>query len=504
MSQAAIARWRALIGEAHVSTDEPALERAATATFPTAARVAAVLRPADTAEVAGCVRIAHELSVPLHPVSRGRNWGYGSRVPPRDAVVLELGRLDRIVDFDEHLAYVTVEPGVTFRALARYLRSCRARVFASVTGGTGEGSVIGNALERGDGAGPLGDRFGHACGLEVVLPTGEIVHTGFARFPGATVAPLARWGVGPSLDGLFSQSGLGVVTKMTVWLAPYPAAFLLGAFTIEGDARLPALVDALRRLKLAGVTPATVPLWNDYKALSLLGQYPWDEAGGVTPLPDAVRLAWRARAGLGRWNGTISLYGASRPHALALRDVALDALGGIASTLAFHEGPADPLDADEDSLGPALGVPHERSAAAVYWRKRTPAPSTLDPDADGCGFLWLGHAVPFEGGHARAVAALVEAELLRDGFEPSLALLGVGDRALSAVAAIAYDRALPGEDARALACHDRVHAALVARGYPPFRRGVQSPPDRSGEPASAALLETIAAALDPRGVFTRR
>jgi hypothetical protein len=44
-----------------------------------------------------------------YPISRGKNWGYGSRVPARDGcVLLDLGRMNRIVGFSEKLAYVTV------------------------------------------------------------------------------------------------------------------------------------------------------------------------------------------------------------------------------------------------------------------------------------------------------------------------------------------------------------------------------------------------------------
>ena len=44
------------------------------------------------------------------------------------------------------------------------------------------------------------------------MPTGECIDTGFSRFDGAKTGPLSRWGVGPSLDGLFSQSNFGIVT----------------------------------------------------------------------------------------------------------------------------------------------------------------------------------------------------------------------------------------------------------------------------------------------------
>jgi 4-cresol dehydrogenase (hydroxylating) len=68
------------------------------------------------------------------------------------------------------------------------------------------------------------------------------------------------------------------------------------------------------------------------------------------------------------------------------------------------------------------------------------------------------------------------------------------------VVALAYDREVPGEDARALACHDRLAARLAALGYPPFRRGLQThAPD--GDGATERLLEALHAAIDPRGIL---
>ncbi|HVV88707.1 MAG TPA: FAD-binding oxidoreductase [Kofleriaceae bacterium] len=508
----AISAWRGAIGDGQVVDDEARLAAVARTTFALAPGHAPVawLRPADREQVAACVRIAAAHGVPLHPVSRGRNLGYGSRAPARPgAALLDLARLDRIVDFDERMAYVTVEPGVTFRQLADFLRGCRARVFAGVTGGPADASVVANALERGDGSGPLADRFAHVCDLEVVLPTGERIETGFGRFGGAVegtggaaVAPLGRWGVGPSLDGLFSQSGLGVVTRATIWLTPYPRHFELGWFTADDGARLPALVDGLRRLKLAGVVRATTPVWNDCKILPLFGGYPFAETGGATPLPADVRAELRRRARVGAWNGTLSLYGASTRHAVALRECVEEELRPLVTSLRFDRGPDEPLDADPARCGPALGVPHDQNLVTAYWRKPGPPAPPLDPDADGCGMLWLSHAVPFAGDHAAAVAALVEEEVTAGGYEPALALLGVTERVLYAVVSLAYDRDLPGEDARARACHDRTFARLVERGYPPFRTGVQGQGlAPAGDPAYQRVLDALAVTLDPAGVL---
>src|SRR5262245_38067897 len=181
----ALSAWRGAIGSSSVSTEPEILKTAGTATFATKRQVLAILRPADRPQVQECVRIANQFRVPIYPISTGKNWGYGSRAPVDDAVLLDLGRLNRILDFDETLAYVTVEPGVTQQQLYEFLQAHGSRLWMDATGASPQCSIIGNTLERGFGHTPMGDHCNHVCGLEVILPSGEIVETGFARFPAA-------------------------------------------------------------------------------------------------------------------------------------------------------------------------------------------------------------------------------------------------------------------------------------------------------------------------------
>src|SRR5947208_1904935 len=203
---AALREWDALLGATHVTRDPSLLRDAGTATFSTTPKVQAILRPETREDVQECVRIANRFRIPVYPISSGKNWGYGSRVPVQDGVLLDLGRLNRILDFDEDLAYVTIEPGVTQGQLQEFLRERGSRLWMDATGASPDCSVIGNTMERGFGHTPMGDHCATACGLEVVLPTGDVIETGFARFANAKTGALSRWGVGPSLDGLFAQS----------------------------------------------------------------------------------------------------------------------------------------------------------------------------------------------------------------------------------------------------------------------------------------------------------
>jgi 4-cresol dehydrogenase (hydroxylating) flavoprotein subunit len=191
---AALLEWAGALGKDHVIADPPSLAAAQTATFATAQSVPAILRPASREEVQQCLRIANRRRVPVYPTSSGKNWGYGSRVPVMSAVLLDLSRMNRILDFSEELGYVTVEPGVTQAQLYSYLRDRQSNLWMDATGASPDSSLIGNTMERGFGHTPYSDHLAHACDFEVVLPTGECVQTGLSRFAGAKAGRLYRGG----------------------------------------------------------------------------------------------------------------------------------------------------------------------------------------------------------------------------------------------------------------------------------------------------------------------
>jgi 4-cresol dehydrogenase (hydroxylating) len=496
------------LGAEHVVTDAAALERAMTATYATTARVPAIVRPGSTAEVQACLLAANRLGVPVYPTSRGKNWGFGSRVPASDgAVLLDLGRMNRVVDFDEALAHVTVEPGVSFADLHAFLGARGSRLFASTVGAGPHASVLANALERGDGSGPLGDRWSHVCALEVVLPTGEVIHTGPDRFEGAKSASVARWGPGPALDGLFSQSNLGVVTRMTVWLAPLPRSLTPVRFSVVDPARLPALVDACRALRLEGTLRAMVGIWNDYRVLSTVQQYPWEATGGATPLR-REQLARLRTPSAARWFGSTAVYAATASEGRAALARVANVLRPLVDHISAETRTGAPTSGHElfATSDPAIaflqGIPHKESLHSLYWRKRMPIPPDVDPDRDRCGAIWTAVPLPFEGRATAEVASLLEDLLLDHGFEPMIAMVAQTDRMATIVPLILYDRDVAGADAQATACRDAVIAALARAGYPLGRLGVGSM-DALPAPTDAhgALMARLKRALDPNDIL---
>jgi 4-cresol dehydrogenase (hydroxylating) len=517
----AMCEFESVVGAEHVSTHAGDLRAAERGTFPTGHRIPAIVRPANRAEVQECLRIANRRHCPLYPISSGRNWGYGSRVPASDGcVLLDLGRMNRIVDFSEELGYVTVEPGVTQSQLQAFLAEQKSRLWMDSTGASPECSLIGNAVERGFGHTPYGDHFAHSCALEVVLPSGEVLETGFARFPAASAAPLYRWGVGPVLDGLFSQSNLGVVTRMTIWLMPAPEYFQAYYFQCPEQTQLPAIIDALRPLRMNGTLRSSSHIGNDYKVLSALEQYPWKATCGRTPLQGDIMHKMRRELRIGAWNGSGALYG-TKAQVKEARRLLTEALKGKAARLQF-------LDDDRLAMaerfagiyqmltgwnlkrtlavlrpvyGLMKGIPTDRPLASTYWRKRMPPPQQMDPDRDGCGLLWCSPVAPNDGRHAKLITTLASEIMLRHGFEPMISLTVLTDRTLSCILSLGYDRDVPGEDDRAMTCYRELLDRLALQGYYSYRLSVGAM-SSMGEPGTYhKVLESLKRMLDPAGIL---
>ncbi|MCA1993022.1 MAG: FAD-binding oxidoreductase [Coleofasciculus sp. S288] len=487
--------WQDILGSENVLTDAVALQAAKTATFATTQRVLAVIRPDNLQDVQACVRIANQYKTPIYPVSCGKNWGLGSRVPVQDnCVILELNRLNRIVDYNEKLAYITVEPGVTFRQVYEYLREQKSNLFISVIGGSPNSSVVGNTLERGDGIGPYGDRLTYVCGFEVVLPTGECIHTGFGRFANAQTTSVSRWGVGPYLDGIFTQSNLGIVTKLTMWLMPIPKYFQTFTCVIQDGSRLANVVDTVQRLVLQETLKSnSFSFWNCYKFLARQGQYPWKVMAGKTP------LSLKDLKGVEPWLGSGALYSASREQGLAERQVIEEALKGQVEQLIFTDSESYSGLFNESLF---IGVPSDTNIKSTYWRKKIKIPSSLNPDRDRCGVFWLCPVFPFDGQLIAEIVPVLESIIKSYQFEPNIAINCTSGRSLHMFIALMYDRDVEGEDRLAMECYDSLLQRLIQQGYIPYRLGIQS---MNALPAAqddyGKLIRTLKQGLDPNNIL---
>ncbi len=336
----------------------------------------AAVAPESVEQVQSIVRTANRYKVPLYPISTGRNLGYGGSAPAYSGcVVVDLKRMNRILDVDEDNASCLVEPGVSYFDLYRHIEERGYKVWVDVPD-PGWGSLIGNALDRGGGytRAQFRNHFDAHCGMEIVLPNGELMRTGMGALPGAKTWQQYKTGFGPWIDGMFSQSNFGIITKMGFWLMPRPEAFLSGTVLAGKRDDLHELVRVLTRLENGGITNGMPDLGSPLLGIQTIEEYARSMADEPQPPVDRELAALRDRAeagdiraleaygerkGLAYWTFKLKFYGPAKVVAAQWEHCkeAFSAIRGVR----FSDGKLLrlPVSAQErlDVHWPELGIP---------------------------------------------------------------------------------------------------------------------------------------------------
>ncbi|OGS42694.1 MAG: hypothetical protein A3K67_04570 [Euryarchaeota archaeon RBG_16_62_10] len=205
-----------------------------------------VVRPGYTEEVVQIVRKARAVNKPIVPRGAG-TWGLGGSVPVKGGIVVDMTAMKKIISIDEKNMVVTTQPGITWKALGDaldakgYFLPCYPSSAPSATlgGWIGTGGTGIGAYKYGSAGDIVRD-------LEVVLPSGQVIHTG-DKF-------VSQNGGGPNLNWLFvgSEGILGIVTEVTMMILPKPEELRVASYSFE-DLKL--FAPALKRIVRSGATP---------------------------------------------------------------------------------------------------------------------------------------------------------------------------------------------------------------------------------------------------------
>ncbi|HPF98681.1 MAG TPA: FAD-binding oxidoreductase [Kiritimatiellia bacterium] len=493
----ALQEWVRLLGEHNVYADAASLAAYMGNVSGLKRSIPAVLRPGTTQDVQDVVRIANAHKVPLHPISCGCNWGLGSRLPVfDDVVIVDLGRMNRIREVNVPGHYALVEPGVTQRQLYEHLQEQKLPLMFNVTGSALSTSLIGNALER--GIGYFSSRAEALSGLEVVLGNGQLLRTGFGHFADAKTTYLYKYGVGPSLDGLFQQSNFGVVTAAAVDLIPQCEAHMAVVARIHEEDQLAAMVDAFADLRRRDILRTVVHIANRERTQiamapqiyrRLRAEYGSDD-GSLRVLAGKIL----EQEGFGPWSAVGGMLG-TRGQLAAARSEIRRALRGKARVMFMTDGllklgksvcgklsrfawfrrKQALLAAVEPLYGMAKGVPSDAAMDSVYWPLgEVPAVPGLNPDQGRCGMLYCVPFLPADGEITRKAMEHTERVFRKYNFTPYVTLNMIDGKSLECVINLAFDRNEPSRIAAAHACNDELTEDFIRQGFIPYRVGPQS------------------------------
>jgi FAD/FMN-containing dehydrogenase len=215
-----------IVGRENVSdTEEDLLRYSGDLSLHPPGRADAAVWPQTSEQVSAIVKWANEKNVPIVPVSSKEHF-YGSTIPKEGGVVLDMGRMKRILEIDEYNRRVRIEPGVTWRDLAEELDKKGMRMIMPLLPHAGR-SVLTDWLEREVPTNTVYDYGEPMQSMEVVWPTGEIFRTGSASV--LNYPDCRSRGTNPSGPGLDfyrllqgAQGTMGIVTWASLKIESKP------------------------------------------------------------------------------------------------------------------------------------------------------------------------------------------------------------------------------------------------------------------------------------------
>jgi glycolate oxidase len=221
-----------------------------------------ITRVRSAAEVSAILRFASDHEVPVVPRGAGTGLSGGS-VPAQGGIALVLAGMRNIKELDTTSMVAVVEPGVITGVFQKTVED--AGMFyppdpASLNYCTLGGNIAENA------GGPHGVKYGvtkdYVLGLEVVMPSGDVVRLGGKQIKNVTGYNLVQLFVG-------SEGTLGVITEATLRLLPKPPAkqTMLAIFDHLDDA-----ATAVAGIMAGGVIPATLEIM-DQKSINCVEDY---------------------------------------------------------------------------------------------------------------------------------------------------------------------------------------------------------------------------------------
>jgi 4-cresol dehydrogenase (hydroxylating) len=360
----------------------------------------------------------------------------------------------------------------------------------------GWGSVVGNTLDHGVTYMPYGVDMGMQCGMEVVLPNGELMRTGMGAMPGNRAWHVYKRGLGPTPDQLFMQSNFGIVTKMGVWLMPYPEVYMPLWLRVWKDNDLGPVVDTLRALMLDGTIRMVPQIMNTvlYGSVVTERRKWWDGDG---PIPEDVLDKMARELEIGRWLMRFALYGdeAVVDHRFEKIKRAFGRIPGADVWGAKH-APEDIPSLENPVERVQGGVPNMDLNAMTAWY-----------GGEEGGHIGFSPAAPLTGHDALALRDLLRGMIEEAGLDYIAAMLAVNARSFVHITLIIFDTKNEPQARAAYDVAKRLVRDAAKLGYGEYRAHIDfmdlaAQQYSFGDHAYMRFCGTIKDALDPNGILS--
>ncbi len=417
-----------------------------------------VVRPKTVQDVQAIQQAAHQEGVALWVAPNASGNGLLAPEVSSEPVLVDLSGMRAVIAIDPASATVLVEPGVSHADLRAALKAKGHTMWVD-SGRSDAESIMGSIWDRSFGYTAYSDNLMMQCGLEVITAEGTQIRTGMGAFPKGDCWQLFKLGFGPYVDGSFTQSGLGIPTKVGLWVSPAPPAYRPFALRIDDEVTMTAAVEIMRDLRINMIVPNTIVVIDGESEKALLGGTPaaWNIYGALYGLPKNVDLLW------GMLNGIAGKLGS----AARLENLTDAKENPAAARAALMQGHAI-----------AEWAQYEKSVGSRYLR--------------------LVFAMPIEGGPALKFAKRTK-EVVKAAGCGVVVEQGTSWRALLSEVLISYDA---GQEQRALDCGKALISEWATQGIgvvradPAFRKAAMATYSDAGFNKLQALLTNAIGSTD--------
>ncbi|MBF6567281.1 MAG: FAD-binding oxidoreductase [Candidatus Binataceae bacterium] len=486
----ALDQIRAALGDNSVIADRASLAKyvdSGSLAGPDAPLPGAAVMPTSVEHVRALLAIATQHRIGLWPLV-GSGPFAASADRAGQLVVVDPQRMNRILEVNEKYAYALVEPGVTYAQLHDRLRDGNPPLWLDCASQPSS-SPASDFVNRSFGYTPYNDHVIMQCGLEAVLPDGSLVRTGMGAMPKSSSWQLFKYGYGPYTDGSFTQSSLGIMTKIGIWLMPAPPACQPFMITIPREEDLHAAIDILKPLKITMLIPNTVVVSHllDDAALSA-PRSKYDSGSGPISASAAAKIASDTNRGM--WNIYGALYGVPPGIAVGWK-VIQDAFSKIpkAGFYTNENRKDDPVFAYRSQL--MCGVPAAPPSTTRQW--------------NAGGHAEISQVIPLTGAHAARAFDLAKGIAREHKFDYPCSFQATWRSAFLA-GTIPFDPNSADDRKRAQACAKSIVERMAKSGY----GTVAAPAEIAAEAASTYsahngafwnMHRKLKAEFDPRDVL---
>lgn len=430
--------------------------------------------------------------------STGNNWGYGCHAPNANHdLLIDLSECNQILDFDPYHGTVTIEPGVTYGQLSRFLISKGDQWLAPVHGGGPDCSVLGNALERGYGITPITDHFSSILSLSAILNNGELYEGSLKKLGFEKLDKLFKYGIGPYYDGIFSQSGLGIVTEITIKLAPKAAYVEMFYVNIVHEKDLEIAVESIKNIKrILGSAVGGINLINKERCLSMAIDYPINKIKSDEALsPEEIHM-YSKKLKLTPWLIVGMIYGEKtivkstksiikdefkkfKNRSVYINSNNIKAICFLNKTfkllsLNSFSKITESLLSLYDILN---GRPNNLALKLAYWKNENSElknQKVLNPNKDNCGLIWYTPLIELKGSSVFTFVQFIKSAAQKFNTNPLITITTIDDLCFDSTIPILFNKKNIADQKNARAYYEYLLTEGSKLGFFPYRLNIET------------------------------